>query len=269
MNKNLFVGFVSLLFLFTSCKTKEKPSKLSYMQNIEQIAAQATINNTNATLQIGDQLVILVTANDMDVVRPFNQNYSSGEVTQLSLPSGNSPLQGQSTLAGPTYTVDSAGQIDFPVLGKLQATGNTLLQFQNELREKLTVYVKDPSVNARISNYKITVLGEVAKPGQYVISDGQATFLNVLGLAGDLTMYGNRDDILIVRNENGEITKERVNMLRADFINSPYYQLKQGDVIYVSPNKTKEKTSRLDPNTPIYISVAGIIVTVLALVFKK
>lgn len=269
MNKNLFLGFVSILFLFSSCKTKEKAGQLSYMQNIEEIATQATINSTYSTLQPADQLVILVTAKDMDVVRPFNQNYSSGEISQTTIGSNNTPTQGQTIIAGPTYNIAANGTIDFPVLGKLEASGKTLVQFQDELRSKLTAYVKNPSVNIRISNYKVTVLGEVARPGQYIIADGKTTLLNALGLAGDLTMYGKRDDILIVRNENGQISKERINMLQADFINSPYYNLQQGDVIYVTPNNTKEKASRLDPNMPIYISVAGIIVTILAVVFKK
>lgn len=269
MNRNIFPFFISLLFFVTSCKTKEKASQLSYMQNIEEISTQATINNANSTLQVGDQLVILITAKDMDVVRPFNQNYSSGEISQLSLASGNSPLQGQSAVPGPTYIVDTEGQIDFPVMGKLQATGKTVVEFQDELRTRLAVYIKNPSVNMRVVNYKVTVLGEVTKPGQYIIADGHTTLLNALGLAGDLTMYGKRDDILVVRNVNGQISKEYVNILKADFINSPYYNLKQGDVIYVTPNNTKEKTSRLDPNMPIYISVAGIVVTILALVFKK
>jgi polysaccharide export outer membrane protein len=269
MNKNIFLLFVGALFLLTSCKTRDKANELTYMQNIEEIATQAMINSTKSTLQVGDQLVVLITAKDMDVVRPFNQNYSSGEISQLTLASGNAPLQGQSSVPGPTYIVDSEGQIDFPVIGKLTATGKTLIELQDELRTKLTTYVKNPSVNIRIANFKVTVLGEVARPGLYIISDGHTTLLNALGLAGDLTMYGNRNDILIVRNENGQNYKERVNMLKADFINSPFYNLKQGDVIYVTPNDTKEKTSRLDPNMPIYISVAGIVVTILALVFKK
>ncbi|MGA9211885.1 polysaccharide biosynthesis/export family protein [Kaistella sp.] len=239
------------------------------MQNIEEIATQEAMRNTKSTLQAGDQLVILITAKDMDVVRPFNQNYSSGEISQTSVPSGNFPNQGQSTISGPTYIIDSNNQIDFPVLGQLSTAGKTLVAFKDELRDKLTHYIKNPSVNMRVSNYKVTILGEVARPGQYIIPDGQTTLLNVIGLAGDLTMYGKRDDILIVRNENGQIIKDRVNILKADFIQSPYYNLKQGDVIYVAPNKTKEKTSRLDPNTPIYIAVAGIVVTILALVFKK
>lgn len=261
----LFVFFLALM----ACKTKDSTSELNYMQNIEEIATQEAIKNTVSTLQSGDQLVIVVTAKDMDVVKPFNQNYSSGEISHTSLPSSNMPTQGQTNISGPLYTIDSNYEIDFPVLGKLNTSGKTLVEFKNDLRERLNHYIKNPSVNMRVTNYKVTVLGEVAKPGQYMIPDGQTTLLNALGLAGDLTMYGKRDDILIVRNENGHIIKDRINILKADFIQSPYYNLKQGDVIYVSPNQTKEKTAKLDPNMPIYISVAGIVVTILALVFKK
>ena len=269
MNKNVFLGLLSLFLVLLSCKAKDRVSDLVYMQDIEQIAVQKAVDNFNTKLKKGDQLVIVITAKDMDVVKPFNQNYSSGEITNLSLPSNNAPAQGQSSVAGPTYVIDANGQIDFPTLGKLEVAGKNLVEFQDDLRRKLNYYIKSPSVNVKITNFKVTVLGEVAKPGQYIIADGQATVLTALGLAGDLTMYGKRDDILIVRNEGGQITKQRVNMLKADFINSEFFNLKQDDVIYVTPNQTREKTSRLDPNMPIYISVAGIVVTILALVFKK
>lgn len=268
MTKKIFL-FVFATLLLNSCKTKEKASQLNYMQNVEQIATKVAANSNTTTIQKGDQLVILVTAKDMTVVKPFNQNYFSAEISQSSVPSSNTPTQGQQNISGPTYIVDSEGVIDFPVLGKLEATGKTMVEFKDELRERLKVYVKDPSVNMRFVNYKITVLGEVNKPGQYVIPDGQSTLLNAIGLAGDLTMYGKREDVLLVRTENGQRTTERINLMDANLFASPYYQLKQGDVIYVSANKTQEKTSRLDPNTPIYISVAGIVVTILALVFTK
>lgn len=268
MTKKIFLLVVAT-FLLSSCKTKEKTSQLNYMQNADQIATEAAVNSNTTTIQEGDQFVILVTAKDMNVVRPFNQNYFSPEFSQSSIPSSNIPTQGQQSISGPTYIVDAEGVIDFPVLGKLIARGKTIVEFKDELRERLKVYIKDPSVNMRFVNYKITVLGEVNKPGQYTIPDGQSTLLNAVGLAGDLTMYGKRDDILLVRTENGKLTKERINLLDANFMASPYYHLKQGDVIYVSANKTQEKTSRLNPNTPIYISVAGIVVTILALVFTK
>lgn len=260
---------ISSFFLITSCKTKDKASQLNYIQTSEKIATDAAANNQISTIQKGDQLVIFITAKDMTVVKPFNQNYSSAEISQYSIPSSNNPTQGQQQLSGPTYVVDTDGTIDFPVLGKLNTTNKTLVEFKDEIRERVSKFVINPTVSLRISNYKITVLGEVNNPGQYTIPDGQSTVLNALGLAGDLTMYGKREDVLLVRNENGSFIKQRINLMDDSFIYSPYYQLKQGDVLYVSANETKEKTSRLDPNMPIFISVAGIIVTILALVFKK
>jgi polysaccharide export outer membrane protein len=109
-------------------------------------------------------------------------------------------------------------------------------------------------------------LGQVNRPGTYTINDGNATLLSAIGLAGDLTNYGIRDNVLVVRNQNGQITKTRIDLTKADYLN---FQMKQNDVIYVSGNETVSKTSRLDPNAGIYISVASIVVTILALVFKK
>ena len=124
-------------------------------------------------------------------------------------------------------------------------------------------------MSVRNTNYKITVLGEVNRPGTYNIPDARTTLLEVLGLAGDLSIYGNREDILVVRNIDGIMSKERIDLTKADFINSPFFYLKQNDVIIVSPNEAKQKSSRLDPNAGIYISVASIVVTILALIFKN
>lgn len=242
------------------------------MQNAEQMAMESSVKNTVSTIQNGDQLMILITAKDMAVVRPFNQNYASGDVSTSSIPSSNLTTQGQQQIGGPTYIVDSNGDIDFPVLGKINTRGKTIAEFKDDLRNRLQKFVLNPSVNIRIANYKVTVLGEVTKPGQYTIPDGQATLLNALGLAGDLTMYGKRNDVLILRNENGEVTKTRLNLMDSNFTNSPFYQLKQGDIIYVSANENKEKVARQDPNTSIYIAVAGMVIGLAGIfitIFKK
>lgn len=260
MNNNKVILLFAFLLVLSACKTQQKPDELNYMQNVEQLATDTSVRTAATTIQKGDQLIILVTAKDMDVVKPFNQNYFSGEMVQLTTPSSNVGLQGQERVVGPTYIVDSEGNIDFPVLGELSTTNKTLVAFKDELRSKLLTYVKNPTVNIRITNYKVTVLGEVNSPGQYVIPDSQATVLNALGLAKDLTIYGKRNDILIVRNVDGQISKERINLTDANFINSPYYQLQQGDVIYVSANETRKKESRLDPNTGTYIAIAGTVI---------
>lgn len=237
------------------------------MQNIDSIATQASVSSALFTIQHGDQLMILVSAKDLDVVKPFNQNFSSGQLVQEAVSGGNIRQEPMLT-SGPTYLVDSNGNIDFPILGQLNTNGKTLEEFKNEVRQLLTKYIKDPTVSVKNTNYKITVLGEVNRPGQYIIPDGNATVLNALGLAGDLTMYGTRSDVLMVRNIDGITSKHRIDLSNAEFINTPYYQLKQGDVIYVNANQTKEQTSRLNPNTGLYISIASIAITIIALIIK-
>ncbi|MGB4448604.1 MAG: polysaccharide biosynthesis/export family protein [Cloacibacterium sp.] len=267
MKKNIFVLLINLVFIFLNSCTSQK--KLDYLQNIENVALQASMKNAKSTIQPNDQLVILVTAKDMDVVKPFNQNFSSGQILQYSTASNNMPTQNQTSTSGPTYIVDTQGNIEFPVIGKVNTENKTTEELRDILKKEISKYVVNPQVSVKNTNYKITVLGEVNKPGTYNIPEAQTTVLEVLGLAGDLTIYGNREDILVLRNIDGTMTKERINLTKADFINSPYFYLKQNDVIIVSPNETKQKTSRLDPNAGIYISVASIVVTILALIFKN
>ncbi|KMQ62320.1 sugar transporter [Chryseobacterium sp. BLS98] len=255
-------------FWLVSCKTNPNAKNdLNYMQNIEKVAVESSSRNSSNTIQTGDQLVILVTAKDMDVVKPFNQNYSSSELVQTNaLAGGNTPNQGSSTIAGPTYIVDSEGNIDFPILGKLNTSNKTLVEFKEELRNKMTQYVINPTVNIRFTNFKVTVLGEVNRQGDYTVSNGQATILNALGLAGDLTVYGKRDDVLVIRTENGNVTHGKINLLDANLINSPYYNLKQGDAIIVPANNTKDIISKQNPNTGIYLTAISIAVTAVAVV---
>lgn len=267
MKKNIGLILLSLLFILLSSCTSKK--KLDYLQNIETVALEASMKNAKSTIQPNDQLVIMVTAKDMDVVKPFNQNFSSGQILQYSVPSNNAPTQSQTSASGPTYIVDSQGNIEFPVIGKINTVNKNTEEVRDVLKKEISKYVVNPQVSVRNTNYKITVLGEVNRPGTYNIPDAQTTLLEVLGLAGDLSIYGNRNDILVVRNIDGIMSKERIDLTKADFINSPYFYLKQNDVIIVSPNETKQKASRLDPNAGIYISVASIVVTILALIFKN
>lgn len=270
-SKILGIFCISLLI---SCKVKDNAkNELNYMQNIESVAIEASAKNSSSTIQVGDQLVILITAKDMDVVKPFNQNYSSSELIQTnSMAGGNTPNQGTTTISGPTYYVDTEGNIDFPILGKLNTSGKSLVDFKNELKDKMTRYVINPTVNIRLSNFKVTILGEVNKQGDYTIANGQGTILNALGLAGDMTMYGKRDDVLVIRTENGKVIHGKVDLHDANLMNSPFYNLKQGDAIIVSANSTKELTSRQNPNTGLYLTAASIAVTAIAVVvglFKK
>ncbi|MFC3159083.1 polysaccharide biosynthesis/export family protein [Chryseobacterium arachidis] len=198
--------------VLVSCKVNQNAKNdLNYMQNIENVAIESSIKNSSSTIQPGDQMVIMITAKDMDVVKPFNQNYSSSEVIQNNgSAGGNTPNQGATSISGPTYIVDADGNIDFPELGKINVSGKTLVEFKDELRENLKQYIINPTVNIRLANFKITMLGEVNRQGDYIISNGQGTIWNALGMAGDLTMYGKRDDILIIRTEMDRLLTERL-----------------------------------------------------------
>jgi len=267
MRRALSIVFMAPLFcVIFSCKVKED---IDYMKNIEQTAINTSIQTSTFTIQPGDQLVILISAKDNDVVKPFNQNYSSSDISQFSLSSTNLPVQAQSSVNGPTYLVDSKGNIQYPILGDLSTNGKTIEQFREELKEKLKDYVKNPGVNIRNTNFKVTVLGEVNKTGTYLIPDGQSmTIWGILGMAGDLTIYGQRKNVLLIRNIDGVTTKEYIDLTNAELINSPYYYVKQNDVIYVSPNSTRKNSSSYGPQTTVWISIASVVLGVLALLFR-
>ncbi len=258
--KNLIIT-ICVTLLLSSCsvlqKDRDKESELNYMQNIERLAEETSVRSAVSTIQPGDELIIVVMAKDLDVVKPFNQNWSSGETLVNAQPGGNT----SSTIVsegGPKYIVDVDGRIDFPIIGVFDTSGSTLIDLKNELQNRISRYIIEPTVYVKLANYKVTVLGEVNRPGEYTVPDGKATLLSALGMAGDLTMYGKRDDVLLVRNVDGIITKTRIDLTDASFIDSPFYQMKQGDVVYVSANETKEKTAKLDPNTGTYISIASV-----------
>lgn len=266
MKKNIKIFYILLVFILFSCKPKADTT--SYMQNIEDLAIQTVIQNYKTPIQQNDELMILITAKDMDVAKPFNQNYSSVSRNQYSNPNANGVTANQVVTEGPTYKVDSQGNITFNILGEVAAAGKTLEELKEDLKIKLSRYIINPIVTVRLTNYKVTVLGEVNKAGHYIIPEGQTTVLNALGLAGDLTIYGKRENVLVVRNINGEITKGRIDLTDSNFINSPFYNLQQNDVIVVSTNEVKQKISKRDPNLGLYVSMGSVLIGLLALILK-
>lgn len=256
--KKYFIYSLLGLTVF-SCTARQE---LNYMKDIQNIALDNSFKNSRSTVQPGDQLIIKVSSKDMDVVKPFNQMYSSSAtITQYSIPSSNN-LPQQVPVSGPTYNVDSNGDIIFPQIGLVSTKDETIESLRTKLTGLISGFVKEPIIDISMTNFKISVLGEVAKPGTYVIPDGNATLLQALGLAGDLTPFGIRNNVTLVRNVDGKISTEIIDLTSANFINSPYYYLKQNDVIYIHPNINRERSARLDPNTGLYISVASVIASI-------
>ena len=163
------------------------------------------------------------------------------------------------------YVVDIDGNINFPVIGQLKAEGLSRSQLVNLITNEIKTYVQNPIVNIRFMNSTVTVLGEVNKPGQFTFINERTTLLDALGLAGDLTAYGKRENVLIRRENNGKVEFSRLNLNDGSVFSSPYYYIQQNDVIYVEPNSVKSVSSQ---NIPLYLSSVSTLATLVTLVYS-
>lgn len=255
-NAKIFFMLIFIVSLISSCASRKE---IVYLQDIESITAISEAHYNIPTIRPNDILIINVSTFDMEAAQPFN----------LVMPARNiMETQNVANRNAQGYTVNPEGTIEFPVLGTLQVGGLTRMELVDKLKKELKVYLKDPIVNITISNYKVTVLGEVARPGTYPINDERITLLEALGMAGDLTIYGKRDNILILREDEGVKTYNRVDITQSDFLHSPYYYLYQNDVIYVEPNQAQVGGSAYNRNTSVYISIASVLISVIVLISR-
>jgi polysaccharide export outer membrane protein len=172
-----------------------------------------------------------------------------------------------------SYTVNKDGDIDFPVLGKLHIEGKTRNQLEQFVKEKIIAegYIKDPVVTVQFMNFRITVNGEVSRPGAYDIKSDHITLFEALSMAGDLTIYGKRDNVKVVREKNGERTVYQIDLRTASIFDSPVYYLQQNDIVYITPNKYRSnQTNNAGQAQQIgfWVSIASFLMSVAVLVFK-
>ncbi|MEM0541991.1 polysaccharide biosynthesis/export family protein [Flavobacterium sp. j3] len=241
-----------IFFLFLSCASRKD---VVYLQDIENTKTTANALSYEPVLKNDDLLSIIVSADDPEITYMFN-------IPQIQ---GNYQVEEtQSNIR--TYLIDSYGQIEFPVLGKITLAGLTRKQAVNELTEKVRPYIKNPTINMRILNYKIAVLGEVTRPGTFTMKSERITVFEALANAGDLTIFGKRDNILIIRENNGTKSYNRVDITNSDFINSDFYYLTQNDVVIVEPNKTRINSSKIGPDVQALLGLAGLVVSSLSLI---
>ena len=165
------------------------------------------------------------------------------------------------------YLVNNSGEIDFPVIGTLRVGGLTKNEAESLIRERLRPYLKEaPIVTVRMANYKISVLGEVARPGSFTIGNEKVNVLEALAMAGDMTIYGLRDNVKLIReDESGKRKIINLDLNNAGIVTSPYYYLKQNDILYVTPNETKAKNSDIGNSTTLWVSSISILVSIAGL----
>lgn len=261
--KNLMAKGLCLCFLaITSCTSTKN---VAYFQDIspdEQSELANTAKYTEPTIQPDDILSISIFTIDPATNMIVNQAASQAINTN---PNPVASLAATPATSG--FLVDKNGEIDLSVVGKVKVTGLTTFQTRDLIKEKASVVYTNPNVQVRFANFKVTVLGEVARPASYVIPNEKVSVLDALGLAGDLTIFGKRENVTLIRDNDGKKEFAKLNLNSKELFNSPYYYLKQNDVLYVEPNKGKA-ASLNQARTQTY-ALIGSLVSVLVVLFTR
>ncbi len=259
--KILYIFLISILIF--SCKA---PTDVVYFQDSNNLEKITSKNSFTPVFKVDDIVSIFVMASDMDGARPFNLTQGSS----LNISSTVGAYSGRnSDVDEPTYLIDEQGNIEFPVLGKLKIAGLNRIEVKDMIKEKLKVYIKDPIVNIRLKNFKITVLGEVKTPGSFTIPNERVTIVEALGLAGDMTIKGKRQNVMVIRETDGVNTYHRIDLTSKSIFDSPVYYLAQNDVLYIEPNKSQVRNSKTRSNAfGIILSAISVGLSALALILK-
>lgn len=262
MKKKLFL-LLAVLLALASCQSYKN---VPYLQNSEALLSDTVARPLyDARIQPKDLLTITVNTTDPSAAAPFNLTVQ----TPINANISNMYTTMQPSLQ--QYLVDNDGSINFPVIGTIRVGGMTKREAENFIAGQLKPYLKEvPIVTVRLSNYKISVLGEVARPGTFTVSNEKVNVFEALAMAGDLTIWGLRDNVKLIREgTDGHSSIIPLNLNDASLVESPYYYLQQNDVLYVTPNKTKSKNSDIGSSTTywftstsILISVANLLITI-------
>lgn len=254
------VAFAAVIMILGSCSNKN----VAYFQNSNIVNLEQSRVLYDARIMPKDVLTITVSTSDADAAAPFNMTVPT-PLTQSMRTTTSQPLL-------QSYLVDNDGYIDFPRVGRLHVGGLTKSQAERVILEKIKPYMskaETPIVTVRMSNYKISVLGEVTRPGMYTVTNEKISILEALAQAGDLTIYGVRNNVKLIREDSTGMKSIHVlNLNDANIINSPYYYLQQNDIVYVEPNKVKAQNSSVGSMTTLWFSATSILISLTSLLYN-
>lgn len=255
--KKLF--YLLLIITLASCASKRE---ILYFQDID----TTELDNVSSVFEnpkvaVSDILNVQISAEDPESTIPFQfQSFGSSGSNRSNTNTTSLKLYG--------YLVDKEGNINYPLLGEIPVKGATTKEIEKDLERRLSIYIKDPTVSVRIVNNKITVLGSVRSPGTYTLDEETITLPQALGMAGDLDINGKRNDILIMRYQGDQRVIKHIDLTKSDWMNSPYYYMKQNDVIYVQPNNPKIKNAGYVGSIGTVLSVFSVMLSIGLLMFK-
>jgi len=230
------------------------------------------VNKMSAKIEKGDILGITITTLSPE----YNQLFSTGAAPQTPVTTAIVPATATAAGTGTAssdparngYLVDENGQVNLPVLGKVDVSGLTRKEAQDKITAEVAKTAKTPIVNIRFLNYKVTVIGEVTRPGSFNVPDERVNVLEALGMAGDLTPYAIRENILVIREKDGARTMQRINLADKNVFNSPYFYLQQNDVVYVQPENTL-KARQADASNYRWVPIATAGISAIAVILAS
>ena len=252
-----------LPLIFTSCSSIKNVKYFTDIPDSQKVTNLSNLKYVEPRIQPDDILSI----NIQTVDPAATQVLATGTLQNSAVGATTAGSTGSQTISG--YLVDNSGNIELPVLGKIKVSTLTTEQAREKIRTRAAELFKDPTVNLRFANFKITVMGEVAKPGVYVASNEKVNILDALGLAGDLTIYGKRENITLIRQfEDGSRKMMHLDITNSEILNSPYYYLRQNDYLYVEPSKTKIASSDAiqNRNIGIFTTLGSLLISIVAIV---
>ena len=250
------LSFLLVILIVTSCASKKD---VVYFQNAGNFETLVDRNSFTPKFKVDDLVSIHVSTLNEEASAPFNL-YRGARTQRVGVATSPESVD---------YLVDQAGEIDFPVIGKLKIAGLSPEEVRVLLRDRLSEYLKDPIINIRLQNFTVTILGEVNKPGTYPVNGERITVLEALGLAGDLTIKGQRDNVMVIRDFDGTKVYNRIDLRSKEAMNSPVYYLTQNDVVYIEPNQSAVTSSQLDNRASIWVSVASLLITSSVLILTR
>ena len=258
IHKSLIRHFIFPLFAFATLQSCVSKKQMLYLQDLDAVSDQEITYNTH-TLQVDDILKISVGALVPEAALPYN-NITAGSVVANNI--DVMKLDG--------YLVSQNSTINFPVLGEISVKGKTTQALENKLKKLLIDggYLINPKVTVRLLNSKFTILGEVQQPGTFTFTENNISLLQAIGLAGDLTINGSREDIIVLRYKDGVQTTNRIDLTSSSFLKSPYQMVKPNDVLIVNPNSAKVSSAGYVGNLSAILGIASIVLSSIILITR-
>ncbi len=259
MNRLRLAAAVLIGLLLTSCAAQKR---VWYLQDARPYTPEQIAEEGQIRIKPFDRLTVVVNSKDPELAVPFNAatSYNSLTGSQISSVTSAQSLQ--------VRTVDEAGFLEMPIIGKVQCNGLTRHELAEAIAGKIREggYINDPTVNVQFDDMKISVIGEVARPGQYNVTRDKISIFDALAMAGDMTVFGIRNEVAVQREVDGVRTIEYLDLTSKEIFNSPAFYIQQNDVIYVKPNKYKAQTGEINQNRSFYLSLISTAISVATLI---